>query len=415
MQPTRVPFFDSGPTPHDTGAMDGGGGADTGVPNDVGNDVGRDAYLGDAGLSPDAACESRTSQATITRDPADIIFVLDNSNSMAPAIAAIRSGINDFAQSLVDSDLDFRMIMLSARTGTYGVCVPEPLAGPGCADNPPRFYQTDVDIHSTMPIEQILGTLAQSTPGYSQGEAYGGAPWRDLLRPEATHTFILVTDDNQRTCGGTGEPACQAGDPRLTATSLEDFPGGGNPFSGRVLGPGILDTATYGTLFQGYTFDAVYGWGDETDPSIRCEYSPGVSPVSSGPVYTTLVERTGGVRRQICEGAAAFPPFFQAVADGVVHGSPIDCFVDIPPAPDGMTFQIGRVNVVMRGTGGMSYVGFVPDAASCDGTRGGWYYDDMAHPTQILLCPASCDTAQTEVVGPDTGLDVQFGCQTILI
>lgn len=401
VQPMRVPFFDSGPTPTDGGPMDAGP-SDTGVPHDVGNDVGRDAPLVDGGLSPDAACESRTSQATITRDPADIIFVIDNSNSMAPAIAAIRDGLNDFAASLVASDLDYRVIMLAQRgTGAQAICIPEPLAGPACADNAPNFFQIDVDILSTQPIEQILGTLAQ-TPGYTASDSRGGPPWRDLLRDGATRTFVLVSDDNQRT------------NATFTATALEDFPGGPNPYNSTTLGPGIL-TSTYGDLFTGYTFDAIYSWGGTgpdpmTNPNVSCG-----SGTNYGATYTALVERTGGVRGRICDGAAAFAGFFDAIADGVVHGSPIDCFVDIPPAPDGMTFQVGRVNVVMRGTSGMSYVGFVRDAASCDGTRGGWYYDDMAHPTQILLCPASCDTAQAEVVGPDTGLDVQFGCQTIII
>lgn len=412
--PVRIPIFDTGPY-LDGGPMDAN--TDAPAPADVGPDMGRDAPLSDGGLSPDAACESRTSPATLTRLPADIIWVIDNSGSMAPAITAIQSGINGFATQLVGSDLDYRIIVLSlrtARSGRFPVCFPEPLAGPGCADNAPNFYQVEVDIKSTKPIEQILGTLAQSA-GYTMGTADGGGPWRDLLRPGATRTFVLVSDDNARTCA-LGPGACAAGDPVITETSLEDFPGGGDPFNSSTLGPGILDPSYMG-LFDGYTFDAIYGYGSETDPTARCVPPSGASatfPASSGPTYTALVERTHGVRAPICDPAADFPMFFDAIAASVVRGSPIECTVDIPPPPAGMTFQAGRVNVVIRGASS-SVVGYVHDVSACDATRGGWYYDDLASPTQIILCPTSCTDARATVVGPTDGLDVQFGCQSILI
>ena len=378
-------------------------------------DANRDANYPDVGLSPDAACASATSTATLTRLPADIIWIVDNSTSMMPAIDAVRTGINGFASQLVASSLDYRMIMLSlrsARTGRYPICVPQPLAGPACADGP-NYFQIDVDIKSTKPIEQILGTLAQSAM-YTSGAADGGGPWRQLLRPGATRTFVLVTDDNSRTCAMPGGSTCLASDPPLTATSLEDFPGGGDPFNASTLGPGLLD-ASYSGLFTGYTFDAIYGWGSATDPTVRCTYPGGAQPPSSGQTYTTLVQRTGGVRAHICDGAAAFGPFFDAIAASVVRGSAIACNVAIPTPPGGMVFQAGRVNVLLRGTSATSVVGHVNDTASCDATRGGWFYDVNAAPTQIILCPTSCMHAQSVVVGTGTGLDVQFGCESIPI
>ena len=416
-----VPTFDTG-THHDAGT-------DAAIVRDVGTDTfedaGTDAPPRDAFLTLDAACTGATNSASLVRRPADIIMVVDNSNSMATAITGVRNGINDFASQLAMSDLDYRVIMLSTRgTDAQSICVPPPLAGDACADSE-RFFQIDVNIHSTTPIEQILGTLAQSD-GYAMGQApYGGPPWRSLLRDGATRTFVLVSDDNQRTCGrvpsdggtfddGGVATAADAGpvsactypsNPPLTEMSLEDFPGGGNPFSSRTIGPGIL-TATYGDLFAGYTFDAVYAYTDATG---TCP------PGHVGNTYTSLVARTHGIRRQICEGAAAFPPFFDAIAASVVSGSPISCTVDIPPPPDGQMLVVGLVNVLIRGTSGSHYVGNVASLAACDATHGGWYYDDVAHPTQILLCPTSCTDAQAQIVGPESGLDVQFGCQSMLM
>jgi hypothetical protein len=404
-----IPIPDGGPSVDmgsgDTGLNDAG-------PGDMGSGF-PDVYVPDVGLSPDAACDFATSSATLTRVPADIIWIVDNSGSMMPAIDAIRTGINGFADQLVRSDLDYRMIMLSARTGMYSICVPEPLAGPSCADGA-RFFQTDVSIRSTQPIEQVIGTLAQST-GYAMGDSRGGAPWLNLLRDGATRTFVMVTDDNQRTCDTT--TGCQAGDPPLTVTSLEDFPGGGNPYNTSVLGPGILDPSYMGR-FDGYTFDAIYGWGSDTDPTARCTYPGGTQPPSAGPTYTALVTRTGGVRAQICDGAAAFGPFFDAIAASVIRGAPVNCDIDIPAPPPGRTFTPGRVNVIVRSPTSSDYVGHVPmdSMSNCDPTRGGWYYDNGTTPTQIRLCPASCDHARAVVTGgTDSGIDVQFGCASVPI
>jgi hypothetical protein len=367
---------------------------------DTGVDADRDAAIPDAALDLDSACTSASSTATLVRLPVDIVWVVDNSGSMAPAIDAVREGINDFAETLLASGLDYRMILLSLRTprtSRYPICIPEPLAGPACADAE-RFFQIDIDIKSTQLVEQTLANLPAIVP---------------LLRPGASRTFVMVTDDNSRTCArpvGT----CSPTEPPLTTTSLEDFPGGGDPFNSTVLSPGILDPSWDG-MFDGYTFDAMYGWGSDTDAEARCSYADGTSPASSGTTYTELVRRTSGVRAQICDGPSAWGPFFGAIATGVVESSRIACDVTIPAPPEGMTLNPARVNVVVRVGAVTDYLGRVADEAHCDATRGGWYYDDATAPTQILLCPTSCTDAQERVVGPDAGLDVQFGCDSMLI
>lgn len=374
-------------------------------------------------IDPDAACATASSPAIVERLPVDIIWVVDNSGSMAPAIDQVRAGINDFADQLFASGLDYRMILLSLQTpvsGRYPICIDPPLAGPACS-NGERFFHVSVDIRSTQPVEQILGTLAQSV-GYRVGEAAGGAPWRDLLRPGATRSIVVVTDDNSRTCdlpfGGTclrdGTHA------PLTATSLEDYPGGLNPYNGsgstsmRALGPGLL-TPTYGDLFEGYVFNAIYGWGSETDPDVACTYADGSPDPSPGQTYTALVNRTGGVRARICDGAAAWGPFFDAVATSVLGNSRIACDLAVPMPPAGMIFLPGQVNVLVDGTSGEQLIGRVLDVAGCDATRGGWYYDDNTTPTQIFLCPSTCEFAQGEITEPGTGLNVLFGCDSVLM
>jgi hypothetical protein len=291
------------------------------------------------------------------------------------------------------------------------MCIPPPLAGPSCADGA-RFFQVEVDVRSTQPVEQLLGTLAQTT-GYLSTDAVGSMPWRALLRAGATKTIVFVTDDNARTCARPLGATCAAADPPLTETSLEDFPGGGNPFNSRVLGPGLLQP-TYGDLFRGYVVDAIYGYGSDTDPDAICTYPGGGMPPAAGHTYTALVARTGGTRARICDGPAAWGPFFDAVATGVVRSSRIECEVALPPPPDGMMLDPRRVNVAVRSPSRTTTLPYVGTPAACDPTRGGWYYDSATAPTRVLLCPLSCDYARTETADGG-GLDVIFGCASILI
>jgi hypothetical protein len=52
----------------------------------------------------------------------------------------------------------------------------------------------------------------------------------------------------------------------------------------------------------------------------------------------------------------------------------------------------------------------VPTVGDC-GTEGGWYYDNPAAPTKILLCPASCELVQSVNQG---AIEIVLGCQTIV-
>jgi hypothetical protein len=369
----------------------------------------------------DATCASATSEATVERRPVDIVFMVDNSGSMQPAVREVNQGLNDFAGLIAGSGLDYRVIMLSLQGsspegGLYPVCIPAPLGGPSCGDSE-RFFHVDVNIASTQLVEQFLGTLAQ-TAGYTETDQRGSAPWREYLRDDATKTLVFVTDDNSRTCEYPAGFEC-ARPSDFTATSLEDFPGGRNPVSASpslILGPGIL-TDTYGDLFQGYTFNAIYGWGSESDPDVTCDSPEENFPAAAGHTYTTLVQRTGGVRAQICDQAdsAAWDDFFERIATRVEDTARIDCNLALPEPPDDQTLNPRKVNVVVRSGADSEVLGKVADESAC-GAFGGWYYDDDASPTEVRLCPASCEEVQELLrESGSAGIDVQFGCDTLLI
>ncbi len=407
--------FDAGPrVDRDGGPVDGGRHPDAGPPPDAGP------------FPDDAACASSVVTADVQRLPVDILWLVDNSTSMQPAIEQVQLGLNNFAALIAGRSLDYRVIMLSLRgegpttsgASRYRVCIPEPLGGPACADNAPRFYQVELDVRSTQPLEQFLGSLGQ-TAGYLETDDRGSAPWQHLLRPEATKTIVVVTDDNARMVNRSGSGfvagPLNGGDPVATADWFEssaDASDGSNPFSSRTLPEGIL-RPVWGGLFDGYVFSALYGYGSDTDPSVRCTYPGGSSPPSSGATYSALVARTGGVRARICDGPAAWGPFFDQVATAVERAARIDCAIDIPPPPGDMFFDPARVNVSLVSGGVASDLGKVAGPGACD-ARGGWHYDDEASPTQVVLCPASCDAAQP-VAGEARTVDIRFGCQTLPI
>lgn len=372
---------------------------------DVFMDMGSDPDLGsvdatrppsDMPFDPDMACTSATAAAVLERLPADIIWVVDNSSSMDQEIENVKAGINAFAGFIEMSGIDYRVIMLSKRgvgaSGTrYSICVPPPLAGDAACGNGPRFFHSSIDILSTQPLEQILGTLGQTT-GYGPTDSRGGEPWRDWLRPEASKTFVVVTDDNARLSATNFEhfrgppPATEWHNPATTSPSL-------------FLPPGILEPE-WGGLFDGYKMSAIYGYMCATgDP---------------GPTYTELVTATGGVRADICAAPSTWGPFFEAIATEVVRTTRISCDLAVPPPPDGLMFSPGRVNVEVRTASGATPLRkTVGGLAGCAAVPEGWYYDDDAAPTRVILCPAACDLAQGAAGASDTSVQIQFGCETI--
>jgi hypothetical protein len=360
----------------------------------------------DGALDPDAACAAKSVPATAQALPVDIIWMVDNSASMKPAVDAVTAGLNDFAAKIGAKGLDYKVVMLSLRSKTspitvsgstrYPVCIPPPLAGDADCGDGPHFVHDALDVKSTQPLEQFLGTLGQTT-GYTSVDTRGAAPWRGALRDGATKTIVIVTDDNSR----------------LSASDFETFVGGTNPNnSGLKLPPGILDPSWKG-LFTDYVFSSIYGWGSDVDPGVTCTYSGGAVPPASGAVYTTLVSKTGGVRAKICDGAPAWGPFFDAVATAVVKTSKIACDMAIP-TPSSGTLDPGAVNVQVTAAGTSTPVLKVANAAAC-GAGPGWYYDDDLNPTKVILCPTSCDDAN-KVVGAAKGgsIEVLFGCKTII-
>ena len=88
---------------------------DLGKPNITGTDAAADA---DGSFK---TCASSAVVAAREPLPVDIIWMVDNSSSMAPAVAEVQAGLNTFATFVGSKGLDYKVVMLSLRGSSPNV------------------------------------------------------------------------------------------------------------------------------------------------------------------------------------------------------------------------------------------------------------------------------------------------------
>jgi hypothetical protein len=323
-------------------------------------------------LTRDDGCGAITQQATNERRPADIIIAVDNSGSMDDEIEFVRTQLNAFSQQIVDSGVDVRIILISAalrvpgideddvldedsEDDNLGLCIDPPLGSGRCPDDglAPRYQHVAREVGSNDMLNLFIDTFPQ---------------WQAQLRPNATKTFVVVTDDDATDGPNDSADAFE--------TSVAALPFG---------------------LFNDWSFSGIYCFSDCPDAA------------EIGHVYAELVSRRRGVGGDLCE--QNFAPVFDALAKSVVQSSGLECAWNIPTPPPGQAFDRQRVNVQVATLGAApTALAQVPNEGAC-GTRAGWYYDNPASPTRILACPQSCNQLQGDL---NARVDVLFGCETVI-
>jgi hypothetical protein len=354
-----------------------GGGDDSQFP-DGGDPNGNDAGLGlpdgfglgdggggDGGLDPDAACAASIQSAA--KPQVDIIVVIDTSGSMTEEVVQTKTNINDFATSIGQSGLDYQVILIAARgTGNLQMCVPPPLGGANCADNPPLFHHVNQTVGSTNSLSLVLSTYDSANAALN---------WAKYLRPTATKVFIEITDDNSSLAFASFDTQLLAKQPA-----------------------GMFGTAQK----RKYIFDSICGWSDPSpilDP-MKCG-----SAVNIGANYQNLSVLTKGIVDSVCK--TSYKGVFQNIAKGVA--GTLGCQFDMPKSNGN---PIDPNKVVVRytpGSGPAQSLTQVTDASKCAQFPNGWYYDNNTTPTKILLCAGACTT-----VGADQGgkVEILVGCAT---
>ncbi|WP_242515385.1 VWA domain-containing protein [Sorangium cellulosum] len=99
---------------------------------------------------------------------------------------------------------------------------------------------------------------------------------------------------------------------------------------------------------------------------------------------------------------------FKAAVDAI-RGASVSCTVEIPPAPDGRSFDAQKVRVTYRSGDGE------PTALTYDqgcATQRAWRYDSPEDPTAIVLCESTCAAIQAD---PEAALGVDFTCEDVIV
>ena len=114
---------------------------------------------GTSGNGTCAAVSAATAKAKV-----DIIFVIDDSGSMTEELAQIKTNVNTFASKIGTIGLDYTVTFI-VKKGTSGntICVPAPLAGASCADNPPKFHHVNQDVQSTDSFRPLMRAIADTS------------------------------------------------------------------------------------------------------------------------------------------------------------------------------------------------------------------------------------------------------------
>jgi hypothetical protein len=138
----------------------------------------------------------------------------------------------------------------------------------------------------------------------------------------------------------------------------------------------------------------------------------GVCLLALAPPTTTLalIEQSAGISANLAEAQTGdpFAALLDELARQVIVGAQISCEYDIPPVPNGETFDRGLVNVSVASASSAARTLPQAKAAECADEQA-WRYDDDADPKKIVLCPAACEALKAE---PEASLDVEFGSGT---
>lgn len=323
------------------------------------------------------AATSATATDIVNIKPADIIFAVDGSSSMAVETEFVKSYMNQFSKKIMDSGIDVHVIVIAAadtagaggtggtsstttRVGidvtrrTTGICIGAPLGSGKCPDdtNPPHYFHETSQVTSFNALNLFVSTYKN---------------WKSYLREDSTKSLVVVSDDSPTEAPNNS-----------SSTFSKNF------------------TALDPELLKGWTFNGVFCLTQCTDAA------------SIGKVYSELVEQTGGVSGDLCE--QKFEPVFNRLAEQIITtSSTIACEWELPSRDSDQTFSPSLVQVNRIDSNGSTKLSRVASEAQC-GDNGGWYFDSNLNPTKILACESTCSEMQNATGGK---VEIEFACESI--
>ncbi len=368
-EPTGSSSAEGGETSATTssgGETTAGGSSSTGMVTSASTSTGMVTTVDpDTGGSSTGDCAEIAEQAMNKKQPADIIFVIDNSGSMQIEAGSVKANMNAFSSKIINSGIDVHVVLISAISGSTGMCIAPPLGGGGCPakdNNLPKFLHINDEVGSNNPLQKLLDHHAD---------------WKDQMRPDASKHLIVVSDDNSDLGANAFDTAFKALDPS----------------------------------YADYKFHAIVGAKDSGD-ALWCISDPVCCAftAAAGDVYLELINKTDGVFGDLCK--QDFTPVFTTLSTEVIQNAGLACEWEIPKPMNEDVIDYDKVNVDFNdGKGNIIPIGKVDAPAACADVVDGWYYDDPNMPTKILVCPQTCAKIQ---IAPMASMSIKFGCETII-
>ena len=296
------------------------------------------------------------------QSPLDIYIMLDQSGSMDDTVSgggtkwtAVTSALNSFLTQPGLTGFSVGLQYFGLETGGFGdsctasdyaTAAVEIAALPGAAG----ALTTSINAHSP--------TTATPTSAALQGAVDHAKAWAGAHQGDVT-AVVLATD---------GDPSeCDTSMPNIDAIAAAAW--NGTPkVATFVIGVGSSLSNLNGIAAAGGTTSAF------------------------------LVDTGGNVNMQ-----------FLAAMNAIRNSA--SCTYQIPLPMGGGNVDYTQVNVVFTPNGGSQIT--IPNVANkmaCPATGDGWYYDNPAAPTSIILCEHTCGGVQTSGV-----VQITPGCDTVIL
>jgi uncharacterized protein YegL len=241
--------------------------------------------------------------------------------------------------------------------------------------------------------------------------------------------------------GGGGGDSCTASDYATPEVEIAPLPGAsstlvasinahspttGTPTSAALQGA-IDHASSWGTAHPGDVTVVVLatdGEPEECDTNLTNIDNIAATGVAGNPKILTFVIGVGSSLSNLNGIAAAGGTTSAFIVDtsgnigqqfldalNMIRGSVLGCRYTIPlPTSGNPDFAHVTVTYTPSGGGATQTLTHVNDANGCTGGQG-WYYDDNASPTQIVLCQTTCGTVSADKAGE---VDIDTPCSVVV-
>lgn len=334
------------------GSVAGGAAGGAGAADGNGGQFGLASTAGAGGVDPGDICGK--SVAEVTRDPIDVVVVLDRSQSMAGKWAKTIDALVGFVKDEKSAGIRVGVNIFPAA-GSLTECDPNVYASLALPMGElPDYAPTLVSGINAWTVGGETPTWGALSGTYTFAKAH------TALAPER-ETVVVFASDGDPCCG-----ACLKEDTAAIASLAQDAQ--------------VAGIKTYVVAIEGSSVSAL-----------------------------DKIAAAGGTGAAL--DITADVSLFADKLELIRHAA-LGCEYDIPDPPEGERLNSDEVNVTYTpGAGGKKQTfARAADAEACDASMA-WYYDDPEAPSQIVLCPSTCEFVAQDL---SATVEVLFGCATVV-